>query len=54
VVDVYKDDPLLNNIFVQHCGDKLIARAKSGIAQLLEETTKKDQECTGEVVAGKL
>jgi nucleotide-binding universal stress UspA family protein len=53
VVDVYKDDPLLDNIFVQRCEDKLIARAKSRMAQLLSEAVKKDQDCTGEVVAGK-
>ena len=53
IVDIYKDDPLLDNLFVERCEKKLIANAERRMARLLAKTSAGGAECTGEVVTGK-
>ena len=52
VVDFYKDDPLLDNLFVERCEKRLLASAQSRMADLLAELRKTDHRCTGEVISG--
>lgn len=52
VFDFYKDDPLLENVFVQRCEEQLFARATSRMTLLLAATNQTNTECTGEVVTG--
>lgn len=52
IVDLYKDDPLLDNVFVDRCEKRLLATAQSRMEDLLSELEKKDHKCTGEVVCG--
>ena len=52
IVDLYKDDPLLDNIFVDRCEKRLLATAQSRMEALLSELEKTDHKCTGEVVCG--
>lgn len=52
IVDFYKDDPLLDNLFVERCEKRLLANAQSKMESLLAELNKTDHKCTGEVVSG--
>lgn len=52
IVDFYKDDPMLDNVFVEKCEKKLLASAQSRMEDLLAELSKTDHKCTGEVVSG--
>lgn len=52
IVDLYKDDPLLNNVFVDRCEKRLLAAAQSRMNDLLAKLEENDHKCTGEVVCG--
>ena len=52
IVDLYKDHPLLENVFVDRCEKRLLATAQSRMEDLLAELEKTDLKCTGEVVCG--
>ena len=52
VVDFYKDDPLLDNLFVDRCEKRLLARAQSRMEDLLAKLRNADHKCTGEVISG--
>lgn len=52
IVDFYKDDPLLDNLFVERCEKRLLASAQSRMEDLLAKLSKADHKCTGEVVSG--
>ncbi len=53
VVNIYKDDPSLYNLFVDRCEQTMITSAQKSMASLLAKTSNKVLSCTGEVVAGK-
>jgi hypothetical protein len=52
IVDFYKDDPLLDNLYVERCEKRLLASAQSRMEDLLAKLSKTDHKCTGEVVSG--
>ena len=52
IVDFYKDDPMLDNLFVERCEKRLLASAQSRMEALLTKLNKTDHQCTGEVVSG--
>ena len=52
IVDFYKDDPMLDNLFVERCEKRLLASAQSRMEDLLAKLNKTDHQCTGEVVSG--
>ena len=52
IVDFYKDDPMLDNLFVERCEKRLLASAQSRMEDLLAKLCKTDHKCTGEVVSG--
>ncbi len=53
VVNLFKEDPMLDNPFVDRCEKILISSAQKRMASLVAETSRKELSCTGEVVAGK-
>ena len=52
IVDLYKDDPLLNNVFVDRCEKRLLAAAQSRMNDLLAKLEETEHKCSGEVVCG--
>ncbi len=52
IVDFYRDDPLLDNLFVDRCEKRLLAREQSRMKDLLAKLSKADHRCTGEVISG--
>ena len=52
IVDVYKDDPMLDNLFVERCEKRLLANAQTRMEDLLTKLSKTNHKCTGEVVSG--
>ena len=52
IVDLYKDDPLLDNVFVDRCEKRLLAAAQSRMEDLLTKLEETSHKCTGEVVCG--
>ena len=51
IVDFHKDDPLLDNLFVERCEKRLLARAQSRMEDLLAKLSTADHKCTGEVIS---
>ena len=52
IFDFYKDDPMLENPFVDRCEKKLLTSRQTQMERLLAKLSEADQNCTGEVVSG--
>ena len=52
VFDFFKDDPMLDNIYVERCEKKLEDQARVDMNLLLERARRLHPHCTGEVVSG--
>ena len=50
--DFYKDDPMLENPYVDRCEKKLLTSRQAQMEKLLAKLSEADQNCTGEVVRG--
>ena len=52
VFDFCKDDPMLENIYVERCEKRLQENARADMNHLLERARRLHPHCTGEVISG--